>query len=65
MTEWIAAKDCSGRGCVEVMHAHGYVGVRDSLNPVKVLAFPVEEWAAFLTGVKAGEFDRPAAEEPS
>ena len=45
--------------CVEVAFAPGQVGVRDSkehgAGPVH--AFPAEEWAAFLAGVRTGQFE--------
>jgi Domain of unknown function (DUF397) len=44
--------------CVEVAIASDAVALRDSKNASaepKVFTFP--EWAAFVAGVKAGEFD--------
>ncbi|MBF6263244.1 DUF397 domain-containing protein [Nocardia farcinica] len=51
----------AGSECVEVAHLDGgRVGVRDSKNPDDgVLVFTASEWDAFLTGARAGEFDRP------
>lgn len=50
----------SGGDCVEVAFlAGGHVALRDTKN--RSLAphlFTAGEWAAFLIGVKAGEFDR-------
>lgn len=44
--------------CVEVAFVPNAVGVRDSKNPTQsVLQFTRSEWAAFIQGVKAGEFD--------
>ncbi|MQY15462.1 hypothetical protein SRB5_56440 [Streptomyces sp. RB5] len=44
--------------CVEVAHtADGGRAVRDSKNPEAVQYYTPTEWAAFLTGVRAGEFD--------
>jgi Domain of unknown function (DUF397) len=45
--------------CVEVADLDGgYRAVRDSKNPAgPALMFTVSEWAAFTTGVRAGEFD--------
>jgi hypothetical protein len=48
--------------CVEVAFRPGQVGVRDSkrrgTGPVHV--FPAGEWAAFLSGVRTGQFDGTA-----
>jgi hypothetical protein len=48
-----------GNSCVEVAkNLPGVVGVRDSKDRFgPVLAFGPEAWAAFLAGVKDGEFD--------
>ena len=44
--------------CVEVANNGASVGVRDSKNPSSaVLSFSRSEWAAFVKGVKDGEFD--------
>jgi hypothetical protein len=45
--------------CTEVAALPGgAVAVRDSKNPGGgLLRFTVDEWRAFLSGVKAGEFD--------
>lgn len=49
-----------GDNCVEVAVAtdgSGAVGVRDSKNPKgPVLVFSSSEWAAFVDGVRLGEF---------
>jgi Domain of unknown function (DUF397) len=54
--------DTGGNSCVEVAkNLPGVVGVRDSKDQAgPVLAFKPEAWAAFLAGVKDGEFDLPA-----
>lgn len=45
--------------CVEVAFLDGYVAVRDSRTPTSgVLTFSAAAWAAFLAGIRAGEFDR-------
>lgn len=45
--------------CVEVAEIDGGVAVRDSKDPDgPVLWFTRREWAAFVAGVLAGEFDR-------
>jgi Domain of unknown function (DUF397) len=44
-------------GCVEVASHCGVVDVRDSKDPDGgILTFIPDEWAAFIEGVKAGEF---------
>ncbi|SDG51231.1 DUF397 domain-containing protein [Pseudonocardia oroxyli] len=51
---------CSAGSCVEVSHGPGEtVRIRDSKDPVTRLAFTGVEWADFVAGVKAGEFDFP------
>lgn len=49
----------NGGACVEVaVLPDGARAVRDSKDTDgPKLAFPAEEWAAFMAGVKAGEFD--------
>jgi hypothetical protein len=56
---WVRSRACSSDGCVEVAHlANGSVAVRDSKNVGKAAhVFDREEWSAFITGVKNGEFD--------
>ncbi|MEU4578979.1 DUF397 domain-containing protein [Nonomuraea sp. NPDC023979] len=55
-----ASQGCSN--CVEVSPlADGGVAVRDSKAPDGLtLAFTAPEWAAFLAGVRDGEFDQEA-----
>lgn len=49
---------CGSATCVEVDTDTEQVSVRDSKNPDQPpLAFTREEWAAFVAGVKRGEFD--------
>jgi len=50
---------CSFGNCVEVGRSpEGAVLVRDTKDRAQeALAFTDEEWAAFVAGVKAGEFD--------
>lgn len=51
-----ACKDSAN--CVEVALEDGSVAVRHSEEPEgPVLRFSAGEWTAFLTGVRAGEFD--------
>jgi Domain of unknown function (DUF397) len=53
------ASEPNGGNCVEVnIGASGLVGVRDTkLASSPVFVFDAGEWAAFLAGVKAGQFD--------
>ena len=58
---WITSRACNNSACGQVAHlADGMVALRDSKDTTKAAHFfDGEEWAAFLTGVKAGEFDLP------
>lgn len=60
MTEFRISSFCTAGGCVEVGHApDGSVVVRDSKDPHRAtaLTFDGGEWAAFVAGVRHGEFD--------
>lgn len=56
--QWRKSSRSNASGdCVEVADLRDVVGVRDSKNPDgSVLMFSTAEWAAFLDGVKDGEF---------
>jgi hypothetical protein len=56
------ASEPNGGNCVEVnLGPDGLIGVRDTkLASSPVIVFDTGEWAAFLTAVKAGQFDLPA-----
>jgi hypothetical protein len=56
---WIRSRACSSDGCVEVAQlSDGGVALRDSKNTdLPAHVFDRQEWAAFVTGVKNGEFD--------
>lgn len=58
---WITSRACNNSACVQVAHLPGgMVALRDSKDPTKPPhIFDSAEWAAFVTGVKAGEFDVP------
>ena len=60
---WISSRACNNSACVQVAHLPGgRVAVRDSKDSSKAPhVFDGEEWAAFVAGVKAGEFDLPAS----
>jgi hypothetical protein len=59
---WISSRACNNSACVQVAYLPaGMVAVRDSKNPARQAhVFDSGEWAAFIAGVKAGEFDSPA-----
>jgi hypothetical protein len=60
---WRKSSFSQTNGCVEVADAGEIVAVRDSKNARgPILIFNRKEWAAFLSGVKNGEFERPAAD---
>ena len=55
---WLKSTASESGNCVEVAFVDESVALRHSLNPSgPVLTFTLAEWAAFLTGVRAGEFD--------
>jgi len=55
---WVKSSYCSSGGCVEVALAGDLVLVRDSKNVASPqLEYRRDEWAAFVAGVKHGEFD--------
>jgi hypothetical protein len=60
---WITSRACNNSACVQVAHLPGgMVALRDSKDTCKAPhVFDSEEWAAFVAGVKAGEFDLPVA----
>ena len=55
---WRKAMASTTGGCVEVASVgNGMVGVRDSKDRGgPILRYTTQEWAAFLTGVRQGEF---------
>jgi hypothetical protein len=58
---WRKSSRSQYNACVEVRFAGDRVPVRNSADPDgPVLVFTGAEWDAFVAGVKAGEFDRPA-----
>lgn len=58
MTVFKVSSFCDGGGCVEVGQApDGTVIIRDGRDESRLLEFTGVEWAAFVQGVKAGEFD--------
>lgn len=60
---WFKSSASTINSCVEVAHLpDGGVALRDTKDRSRAPHyFTREEWAAFLAGVKNGEFDLPAA----
>jgi hypothetical protein len=60
---WITSRACNNSACVQVAHlSDGMVALRDSKDTSKPAhVFDSEEWSAFVTGVKSGEFDLPVS----
>lgn len=59
--EWVKSGSCPNNAtCVEVMEMNNAVWVRDGRTH-SVLRFTMEEWAAFLEGVRNGDFDHTEA----
>lgn len=58
---WITSRFCSASACVQVAHLPGgMVAIRDSKDTARPAhVFDRTEWAAFIDGVKAGDFDLP------
>jgi hypothetical protein len=59
---WFKSSYSGANGCVEVAHLpEGGVAVRDTKDRTKAPhCYTRDEWHAFVTGVKNGEFDLPA-----
>lgn len=62
--DWKRSSRCDGGTCVEVAVYDGsgteynnMVAVRNSRIPGEIAWFTPIEWAEFLNGVKAGDFD--------
>jgi Domain of unknown function (DUF397) len=55
--QWRRSSRCDTGACVEVAHIDGTIAIRNSQDiDGPVLIFNAEEWAAFVTGVRDGEF---------
>lgn len=57
--QWVKSRHCEASSCVEVAHKGDAVLVRDGKagEESPILRFTEQEWAAFVGGVKDGEFD--------
>jgi hypothetical protein len=57
---WKKSSFSGANGCVEVLLERRHILVRDSKDtPGPVLTFTPVEWAAFIGGVRNGEFELP------
>lgn len=54
---WRKSARCEAHNCVEVAKRTDEVAIRNSAVPDAQLTFARSEWAAFLSGVRAGQFD--------
>lgn len=55
---WQRSSRCSGGTCVEVANIGGTVLLRDGKRPDRpAIEASAEEWDAFVTGIRDGEFD--------
>ena len=59
---WFKSTASGGGGCVEAARtATGGMAIRDTKDRTKPAhVYTRDEWQAFVTGAKAGEFDLPA-----
>jgi len=58
---WKKSSFSDSAGCVEIAREGSLTLVRDSKDPAgPILSFTPHEWIAFLSGVRAGEFDQAA-----
>ena len=54
---WRKSVRCEAHNCVEVAKRVDEIAIRDSAVPDTQLAFARPVWAAFISGVRAGQFD--------
>jgi len=54
---WRRSSSCESSACVEVGRVDGLVALRDSDRHDVTLVFSPLDWAAFVAGVQAGEFE--------
>lgn len=62
---WMKSSKCTYGNCVEARFCEGHVELRDTKTAGVVLEIASEDWQAFITGVKQGEFDLPTRREAS
>jgi hypothetical protein len=54
---WVKSARCESSHCVEGTNLGVAKAVRNSTDPDTHLTFSAGDWAAFITGVRLGEFD--------
>lgn len=54
---WHRSSACGHTACVEVQFERAVVRVRNSQRPDQMVEFTNDEWAAFMRGARAGEFE--------
>lgn len=58
MPVWRRSQQCDSGSCVEAAVIGADIAVRDSKDPRgAVLRFTKDEWDAFVSGVRAGDFE--------
>ncbi|WP_436737926.1 DUF397 domain-containing protein [Streptomyces sp. BBFR102] len=57
--EWQRSSFCGGGGnnCVETLPRDGVIFMRESQDPEATIRVTPEQFAVFVRGVKAGEYD--------
>jgi hypothetical protein len=60
---WVTSSFSGSQGnCLHLRRAGGWIEIRDSERPDEVIRCSAESLAAFIAGVKAGEFDHLAGD---
>ena len=54
---WRSSTACVSSGCVQAAATADGVALRDSKSPDRQVEVSRQDWAAFVAGVKAGDFD--------
>jgi hypothetical protein len=55
---WRVARNCNGGNCIRVAPIAEMIVIGDSKNPDgPLLSYSHAEWAAFVEGVRQGDFD--------
>ena len=54
---WRTALSCDGGACVQVAAVDHSILIGNSRQPGPVLEYTPDEWHAFVTGIKKGDFD--------